>query len=463
MSRFILLLVLALANVAYSSWVNEQVTRNIGCTHNNGIKEILQVRASRVKDAQSYQFHLAPEEYAGRLARLSCEIDSQAVQEVTTTKESEKIIVAVAVPSEFKSGTISCTSIRVGENARAPLPAEIAQLDRQRFVFHGAAYRVASPYKLQGDESTMIVFPGGKVDQLAELPYTSVSGNKVTLGPYQDQPPSDVFSDKNRLSLQYDANFAFPVATTVTREIELSHWGNIAVEEYFDVRNGGAKLKNGFSRLDHQMRDPRHSFQALDAYLPAEAYGVYYRDELGNVTSSNLRKSKTGKSTLLQMKLRFPIYGGWHINWYQGYNVPLTSFVTQMNNAPDRYLLECDVFHPISIVADTLIVHVVLPAGATNWKIESPAADKIISQTTFSRNTYLDVPWSQRTVIRLELRDVFGGDVTESGVLPRNVKEDRIRIYYSYSQSHVPEKPLTVAASIFSMLVAYMLASRVSQ
>jgi len=36
------------------------------------------------------------------------------------------------------------------------------------------------------------------------------------------------------------------------RVIEVSHWGNIAVEEHIEVRHSGAALKGPFSRYDYQ-------------------------------------------------------------------------------------------------------------------------------------------------------------------------------------------------------------------
>lgn len=36
------------------------------------------------------------------------------------------------------------------------------------------------------------------------------------------------------------------------RVIEISHWGNIAVEEHFQVTHSGATLKGPFSRYDYQ-------------------------------------------------------------------------------------------------------------------------------------------------------------------------------------------------------------------
>jgi len=38
----------------------------------------------------------------------------------------------------------------------------------------------------------------------------------------------------------------------MTRLIEVSHWGNIAVEETYHVVHSGAVLKGSFSRYDYQ-------------------------------------------------------------------------------------------------------------------------------------------------------------------------------------------------------------------
>jgi len=38
----------------------------------------------------------------------------------------------------------------------------------------------------------------------------------------------------------------------MTRVIEVSHWGNIAVEETYDLAHSGAVLKGPFSRYDYQ-------------------------------------------------------------------------------------------------------------------------------------------------------------------------------------------------------------------
>ena len=59
-------------------------------------------------------------------------------------------------------------------------------------------------------------------------------------------------------------NSPFLTVSDMTRLIEVSHWGNIAVEETFDVRHSGARLKGSFSRFDYQrQQDPGASVKTF--------------------------------------------------------------------------------------------------------------------------------------------------------------------------------------------------------
>lgn len=42
-----------------------------------------------------------------------------------------------------------------------------------------------------------------------------------------------------------------PIFTKATRSIEISHWGNINVEEHYEIFNEAAKLKGEFNRVDY--------------------------------------------------------------------------------------------------------------------------------------------------------------------------------------------------------------------
>lgn len=51
----------------------------------------------------------------------------------------------------------------------------------------------------------------------------------------------------------------------MTRVIEVSHWGNIAVEENVDLKHTGAVLKGPFSRYDYQ-RQPDSGIASIRSF-----------------------------------------------------------------------------------------------------------------------------------------------------------------------------------------------------
>ena len=84
---------------------------------------------------------------------------------------------------------------------------------------------------------------------------------------------------QNGMKLHYENNNPFLAVTKLMRVIEVSHWGNIAVEEHIEIRHTGAKLKGSFSRYDYQ-RQPNSGASSVKSFktiLPASAADVYYR------------------------------------------------------------------------------------------------------------------------------------------------------------------------------------------
>lgn len=54
------------------------------------------------------------------------------------------------------------------------------------------------------------------------------------------------------MAVHYENNSPFLTVTRLERTVEVSHWGNIAVEEVVDVVHNGAVLKGPFSRYEYQ-------------------------------------------------------------------------------------------------------------------------------------------------------------------------------------------------------------------
>lgn len=54
--------------------------------------------------------------------------------------------------------------------------------------------------------------------------------------------------------------------------------------------------------------------------LPASAQDVYYRDEIGNISTSHLQV--LDDSVEVEIRPRFPLFGGWKTHYLIGYNLP---------------------------------------------------------------------------------------------------------------------------------------------
>jgi oligosaccharyltransferase complex subunit alpha (ribophorin I) len=104
--------------------------------------------------------------------------------------------------------------------------------------------------------------------------------------------------------------------------IEVSHWGgNVAVEEDVDVEHMGARLKGPFSRHEYQRgQSGPSSVASYRTLLPAAASSVYYRDDIGNISTSQMRVMDDAVE--VELRPRFPLFGGWKTKYKLGYDVP---------------------------------------------------------------------------------------------------------------------------------------------
>ena len=83
-----------------------------------------------------------------------------------------------------------------------------------------------------GQENSCLLKPVSQID------------SSITYGPYTN---IEAFSE-NEMVIHSENNNPMLVVTRLQRVLEISMWGNIAVEETIDVRHDGAALKGSFSR-----------------------------------------------------------------------------------------------------------------------------------------------------------------------------------------------------------------------
>ncbi|XP_030384806.1 dolichyl-diphosphooligosaccharide--protein glycosyltransferase subunit 1 [Scaptodrosophila lebanonensis] len=264
--------------------------------------------------------------------------------------------------------TIQIETVSVG-NVK-PYPEEIKQNEKQLVKYAGLLY-LYSKYKTV-TQKTQIKLSSSNIISYTQVKPFSVSSNKIILGPYEN---IKALSDE-QLAIHYENQTPFLTVNSLERTIEVSHWGNIAVKESIEMIHSGAKLKGSFSRYDFQ-KDGRQSGQSAvksyRTYLPASATGVYYRDMNGNISTSNMNVQRDFID--LELRPRFPLFGGWKTQYILGYNVPSYEYLFSAGKNYQLKMRLIDHVHD-NMAIDKAVINVILPEGSSNIELMTPYSIK---------------------------------------------------------------------------------------
>jgi hypothetical protein len=140
-----------------------------------------------------------------------------------------------------------------------------------------------------------------------------------------------------------------------------------------------------FSDQKNPQASPSH-VAVFHMGIPLDANSVYYRDELGNISTSMVRAlSGANGLTGLTVELfpRYPLFGGWQISFQTGYRLPLTSArlapwtdcppSDPQSSCSDRYQLNlsfCPEF--VDATIDQYELRIQLPYGARQISVVPP-------------------------------------------------------------------------------------------
>nr|BAE02415.1 unnamed protein product [Macaca fascicularis] len=326
---------------------------------------------SSTSRATSFLLALEPELEA-RLAHLGVQVKGEDEEdnnlEVRETKIKGKSgrFFIVKLPVALDPGAkISVIVETVYTHVLQPYPTQITQSEKQFVVFEGNHY-FYSPYPTK-TQTMRVKLASRNVESYTKLGNPTRSEDLLDYGPFRDVPAYS----QDTFKVHYENNSPFLTITSMTRVIEVSHWGNIAVEENVDLKHTGAVLKGPFSRYDYQ-RQPDSGISSIRSFktiLPAAAQDVYYRDEIGNVSTSHLLI--LDDSVEMEIRPRFPLFGGWKAHYIVGYNLPSYEY---LYNLGDQYALKMRFVDHVfdEQVIDSLTVKIILPEGAKNIEIDSP-------------------------------------------------------------------------------------------
>ncbi|CAJ0598613.1 unnamed protein product [Cylicocyclus nassatus] len=131
--------------------------------------------------------------------------------------------------------------------------------------------------------------------------------------------------------------------------------------------------------------------------LPASVKDIYYRDEIGNISTSAVRLRADSVDVELKPSYIFPLFGGWRTSYVIGYNVPSFEYLYNKGN---NYALKMRVLDHIfdSAVVEKLTTKIILPEMIRKARLITPySMDRRPDEV---RATYLDT--TGRTVIVLQ-------------------------------------------------------------
>ncbi|KAK8369468.1 hypothetical protein V6Z12_A01G113300 [Gossypium hirsutum] len=305
---------------------------------------------------------------------------------------------SVSLPQGLTVGaSFTFDVLAVFTHALRPMPEQIGQADIQLVLYQDSAYYL-SPYVVKV-QSLSLKLPDSRIESYTTLESTKVQGSEIKYGPYENLP---AFSS-SPITVHFQNNLPFTIAQELVREIEISHWGNVLVTEHYKLIHGGAQSKGEFSRLEPQARENVQGPSAiryLVAHLPPRAHSVYYRDAIGNISTSHLRGDS--KKAELLIEPRYPMFGGWRTAFTIGYGLPLQDCLYESEG---RRFLNITFSSPvIELVIDTLIVKVVLPEGSSDISVAAPFFMKQCQETKIS---HLDIVG--RPVVVLEKTNLVPG------------------------------------------------------
>jgi oligosaccharyltransferase complex subunit alpha (ribophorin I) len=269
----------------------------------------------------------------------------------------------------------------------------------------------------------------------------------MTYGPFQNIEPL-TFS---QIQLFFTYPYPLPYFTKATRDIYVSHWGSIAVDEYFYLYNQAAGINGQFSRVDYMPHiNPSHGQNAINSLgttLPVYISGLYYYDYIGNISSSNAER--TADNVVFNIEPRFPIFGQWKTDWNQGYQMPTEHHLYQNKDRPEEHTLEIDFMHAYDkSLTEDYQVKLILPEGAQNIRVELPSTlepDSISEGKFFGTLDYFGRP---EVIIR-----------KKNAV--HEICEGMVRVTYTFDNHRdLYLEPLCVFALLFALYLIAIIYSR---
>lgn len=428
-----------MANI-YNGIVNKKVERTIDLT-SQFAKHTVTIDIENTGSQSANEYFLAIQKNLhSKLSYVQVFEDSTSLKVEKVGDESSYVVYRVQLSKALApSAGLKLVAKFYFSHSMTPFPASIGQAERQ-LVRYNDNHFFFTPYQTSS-QTTTVKLPSAAIESKTEQAPTTVRGDSIEYGPYEDISAYSV----SNMALHFENNKPFVTATSLVKEIEISHWGNVAIEETYELSHDGAKLKGTFSRFDYQRTQPGKSavVPAFKQILPIGASDVYYRDEIGNISTSHL--FETEKGPVMDVIPRYPLFGGWKIGFYLGYNLPSYAYLFRDTSDSSRHVLNVSFSSALEDVAvDQLTVRVILPEGAKDVEFQTPF--DVDGSSSSVHYTYLDT--SGRPVLL----------IFKKNLVPEH--NQYFQVAYTFSSTSLLQEPILLITAFFLFFLFIMLYTR---
>lgn len=329
------------------------------------------------------------------------------------------------------------------------------QTDTQ-YLTHSFSAVFPSAYKTL-KQKTKLKLPGSDIPDYTSLPGVHSSensedpvkqGSTLTYGTFGEVPAGVA----EPVSVRYE--FTKPVnhVTSLERDLEVSHWGgNLATEERYLYENRAAALKEQFNRVQWAATayyaPATTALKSFTMNLRRGSSEPYFIDDVGNISTSNFRPG--GRAPLLELRPRYPIFGGWRFKFKVGWNADLAGALRKVSG--EQFVLKVPFLEgpkqAEGISYEHVKLRVILPEGATNVRFDTGGVPIVSSDLTLHR-TFMDtIGRTTLTLVAVNLVDeVRGNDLV---------------ITYDYPWAAGLRKPFVMLTGVFAVFTAAYLLSLV--
>jgi len=430
------LLALATADTINKDIVNKKIDRKIDIsTQLVKISSKVTLENAGSASVKSFLLPLTTAEKA-HLSFINAQVGGSSLKltETTVAEQPDLVFFKVDLKDALNAGkTVNVEVEVVLSHLLESYPEKIQQGEKQLVRYNGNHYAL-SPYTTTS-QTTTLALPSPNIESYSRLKPTQATDNSITYGPYESVPALAV----DPMTIHYENNAPFLSVTRLERVIELSHWGNIAIEETMDVLHTGAKLKGPFSRYDYQREHNAYSsIKSFKTILPASAKDVYYRDEIGNISTSHMRVQDDAVE--VDLRPRFPLFGGWKTHYKIGYNVPSYEY---LYCSGDNYILKMRLLDHVfdDLVVDELHVTIILPEGVRNLKLDTPYP--VEQEPEGLHFTYLDTVG--RPVIKASAKNLVENHIQD------------FTLNYTFPTVVMLQEPILIVVAFFILFLAVIL------